>query len=149
MRCVWLVALMLLLAQPATAQVYKWVDANGVTHYDERPQSNRKSKEVDLRDASPRQPGSAGAAAASPSLQARELEFRKRQVTRAEEETRSAQQKAQRDQTCQKALAALVDLRATHRLYELDTHGERVFMSDAQRDATVAKREAEYRSNCG
>ncbi len=40
-------------APAANAQVYKWVDANGVTHYGERPQGNAKAKPVELRDASP------------------------------------------------------------------------------------------------
>lgn len=40
-------------APAANAQIYKWVDANGVTHYGERPQGNAKAKLVELRDASP------------------------------------------------------------------------------------------------
>ena len=36
----------LALAVPAFAQVYKWVDERGVTHYGERPPQGRKASEV-------------------------------------------------------------------------------------------------------
>ena len=149
MRQVWCCAIFLALMHPVSAQVHKWVDANGVTHYGERPPSGGKSKEVELRDASPRQSGGAGPAASSSDLKTRELEYRRRQAMRAEEETLNAQQKAQRDQACKKALASLINLRTINRLYELNERGERVYMSDAQRDDTLAKREAEYSRNCG
>ncbi|MBL8381858.1 MAG: DUF4124 domain-containing protein [Burkholderiales bacterium] len=138
----------LLLASTAPAQVYKWVDANGVTHYGERPPAAGKSREVQLRDASPRAPGG-GASAHGAQMKEKELEFRKRQALREQEETRLAQEKARRDQECRASRAELADLRATRRLYELNERGERVFMSDAQRDAEVARREAEYNRRCG
>lgn len=146
MRCFLACALFLALEMPVAAQVYKWVDANGVTHYSERPQPSGNAKELKLRDASPRQQG---AAAASPSLTDKELEFRKRQTTRSQEAAMAAQEKAVLEQKCRNARAALNDLQATHRIFERDANGERVFLSDAQRDALVAKRQAEYSRNCG
>ena len=43
----------LALAAPALAQVYKWVDERGVTHYGERPPQGGKASEVPDRLASP------------------------------------------------------------------------------------------------
>jgi hypothetical protein len=40
-------------AAPALAQVYKWVDERGVTHYGERPPQGGKASEVPDRLASP------------------------------------------------------------------------------------------------
>jgi len=40
-------------ALPVSAQVYKWVDENGVTHYGERPAQGRKATEVPDRLATP------------------------------------------------------------------------------------------------
>lgn len=134
-------------APDATAQVYKWVDANGVTHYSERPQGNAKAKPLELRDASPQAPGAAKPAAQS-NLQSQEIEYRKRQVMRAEEETRNAKVKAQRDESCRNARAQLVNMRASGGFYRLNDAGERVYMSDAERDASLAKREAEFKANC-
>ncbi len=134
----------------AGAQVYKWVDANGVTHYGERPPEKSKSKEVRLREATPRSSNeAAGSSGYAATLKDRELEFRKRQTLRERDETRLAEEKVQRDQDCRVARAEMADLRATRRLYELNERGERVFMSDAQRDVEVARREAEYNRRCG
>lgn len=43
--------------QPALAQVYKWVDERGVTHYGERPPQGVKAREVPDKLASPAPPG--------------------------------------------------------------------------------------------
>ncbi len=137
------------LAQPAAAQIYKWVDANGVTHYGERPQAGGKSKEVELRGNAPAQPGSASPPAAGSDLKERELDFRKRKVARDEEEARTAQAKAQRDEYCRRERARMADLHDTGRLFMRDAQGERVFLSDAQRDAAVARRDAEFKKQCG
>lgn len=140
----------LVLPLVAGAQVYKWVDANGVTHYGERPPANNKSKELQLREASPRQAGEAAKGSGySSNLKDREIEFRKRQTLREREDTRVAEEKAQREQNCRVARAELADVRNTRRLYELNDRGERVFMSDAQRDAEAARLEAEYNRRCG
>src|ERR1700674_5131450 len=55
----------LALAAPALAQVYKWVDERGVTHYGERPPQGSKASEVPNRLASPA-PGGAGTDGNSP-----------------------------------------------------------------------------------
>src|SRR6266436_4789565 len=52
-------------ALPAFAQVYKWVDERGVTHYGERPPQGSKASEVPNRLASPAA-GGAGAEASNP-----------------------------------------------------------------------------------
>src|SRR5258707_3194670 len=52
-------------AAPAFAQVYKWVDERGVTHYGERPPQGSKASEVPNRLASPA-PGGAGPEANNP-----------------------------------------------------------------------------------
>jgi hypothetical protein len=45
--------ILLAAAAPAFAQVYKWVDERGVTHYGERPPQGSKANEVPNRLASP------------------------------------------------------------------------------------------------
>jgi hypothetical protein len=45
------------IAAPAYAQVYKWVDERGVTHYGERPPQGRKASEVPHRLGTPPAPG--------------------------------------------------------------------------------------------
>jgi hypothetical protein len=138
---------LLLMPVLALAQVYKWVDANGVTHYGESPPAASKSREVKLRDANPRadnapQPAAAGA------YKDRELEFRKRQAERERAEARVAEDKGARERECRTAANELNNLRSSGRIYDLNEKGERVWLSDAQRDSAIAKHEAEYNRRC-
>ena len=133
------------LASAAPGQVYKWVDAKGVTQYSEKPPADGKSKTVDVRESSPRP---AGATASASSLKDRELDFRKRQTAREESEARAAQEKTRRDAGCKKARAELINLQNTSRLYQLNERGERIFMSSTERDASVARYEADVNRYC-
>jgi len=45
------------IASPTYAQVYKWVDERGVTHYGERPPQGRKASEVPHKLGTPPAPG--------------------------------------------------------------------------------------------
>lgn len=138
---------MMLCCTAASAQVYKWKDASGVTHYGSQPPANVKNSELKLKDSST----SSGANSAPPenaSLKQKELDFRKRQAQREQDETRLAQERAKRDEDCRAARLQLADLRLSGRVYELNDRGERVFMSDTQRDAEIARREAEYNRRC-
>jgi len=135
-----------LLAAPAAAQVYKWVDGAGVTHYSEKPPETGKSKEVQLHGATP--------AGASPnpgldaSLQERDRAFRQRQAAREQDEAKQAKDRARLEQQCKSERNALADMRQISRLYEMNDKGERVFLTDAQRDEKLASRQAEYDKFC-
>ena len=141
-------AMLLLALTSAHSQVYKWVDSKGVTHYSERPPADGKSKSVELREATPRPTGPGAAAPASASLKDQEIEFRKRQLVRDQAEANAAQEKARRDAACKKSRAQLINLQNTPLMYNLNERGERVFMSAAERDASVARYEAEVNRNC-
>ena len=62
---------------PASAQVYKWVDEKGTTHYGERPPPGKKAREVQQRLANP---GPAPGKQAQPNWTEKELEFRGRRI---------------------------------------------------------------------
>lgn len=148
MRVVWLAACVCLLwFVPAAAQVYKWVDGNGVTHYGEKPPAASKSREVKLHDA--KAPAAAPAPAGTPAYKDREIEFRKRQAERERDETKASADRASKQRECQVARNELSNLRASGRVYELSERGERVWMSDARRESEVGRLEAEYNRHCG
>jgi len=84
--------LTLLFATAASqAEIYKWVDANGKTHYSEKKDDAGKAKveEVKIRPS----PDSANATSAQ-SWQDQEIEFRKRQMQKQEEEAQAAKANA-------------------------------------------------------
>jgi hypothetical protein len=139
----------LLLPCLAAAQVYKWVDANGVTHYGEQPPASVRSREIKLRDSGPKAAGESAPLGNAGTYKERELEFRRRQAQREVDEARLAQERAVRDRQCGAARLSLADLRTVGKLYDLNERGERVWMSDTQRDSEIARREAEYNRKCG
>ena len=134
------------LAAPAAAEVYKWVDEKGVTHYGEKAPPNHKSRQVIIRDSGPRQGVAPDDAAAT--LKDKDIQFRQRQTLREQEEVKVAQEKAARDRWCRAARMQLGDLKTMRRIYDLDDKGERVYKSDAERDAELASREAELNQRC-
>lgn len=149
LRAAPLVALFALtLAGPLGAQVYKWVDSNGVTHYGSAPPAAGKSKEVPIKDPSARAGGEAGGSAYANSLKSKETEFRKRQVQREQDEARVAEEKTKRDTECRRIRADISDLRNVPRLIETNEKGERVFISDAKRESELARQEAELQRRC-
>ena len=134
----------------AQAQVYKWKDANGVTHYGEKPPEGGKSKEVHLSNSAPAggpEAPNAGSQS-SQNLQEREREFRRRQVARETAEAKRQADQKNLDAKCQYASGRLAEMRKAGRVYNYNANGQREYMDDKQRDALVAQREQEYAQYC-
>ena len=143
MFCFWLVLL------PAYAQVYRWVDEKGVTHYGERAPQGRKAQEVENKLANP--PGAKSASAKPPSWQDQESEFQGRRLKAeqaAQAEAKKHAQEANQRRACNEARDNLVRMRASSRMYKLNEKGERVYESEQQRDATIARYEQLIATRC-
>ena len=141
--CLWLVCL------PASAQVVKWVDERGVTHYGERAPQGRKGQEVQNKLANP--PPSAGAASKAPSWQEQEQEFqgRRQQAEQAQQaEAKKQAQDANQRIACLNARDDLVRMKAATRMYKLNDKGERVYDSDQDREAAISRQEQLIASRC-
>lgn len=84
-RCSLSICLALLFASAAShAEIYKWVDANGKTHYSERKDDAGRAKAVELKAASP---AKSTTATDSPAeyWQDQERQFRQRQIQKQTE----------------------------------------------------------------
>ena len=149
----------LCLALPASAQMYKWVDANGKVQYsDKPPPSNVKTEK--LRSAAPAPAPAAPAAGdakgdakkdaaqAGPKTAAeQEQAFRKRQLdaAKAQQEEEQKQVAARVNaENCKKAKAAVANLQLGGRQVRMDDKGERVFLDEQQiaQELAAAKQEA-------
>lgn len=76
--------LLLLWSSGSQAEIYKWVDANGRTHYSERKEAAGTANAVELRVKS--EPRSGQAAQSSPQYwQEQEIQFRQRQAEKPNE----------------------------------------------------------------
>ena len=133
------------LAVPAGAQVYKWVDEKGVTHYGERAPQGAKAREVEQHLANP---APAPGKATPPDWKAQELEFRRRRIESEQAESRQEQQDAANRRYCNEARDRLARLKAAHRIYRLDDKGQRVYESDDERQASVAQLEQQIAQRC-
>ena len=146
-------------AAPAFAQVYKWVDERGVTHYGERPPQGSKASEVPNRLASPA-PGGAGAEANKPSpapggagaeankpkdpSQVRAKEQDPRQGPIKSESAQEAQA-AKRQQLCDQQRALLEHLKQSPPSYALNEKGERIPLDNS---AAIARQEKLAAEQC-
>ncbi|MEN0107094.1 MAG: DUF4124 domain-containing protein [Pseudomonas sp.] len=126
MRAVLLFAL--LLPGLATAQIYKWTDAQGAVHFSERPVQGATEVEVKPqvmeRDDSTRQ------------REERTQNFYKaRRDERAVAEQRAQKAGADQAKTCHELRNELRSFPPGRAYYSLNDKGERVYYSDQQLDA--------------
>ena len=133
------------LAFAASAQVYKWVDETGTTHYGERPPQGNKAREVEQRLTNP---GPAPGKAVQPSWKDKDLEFRSRRIETEQAEAKQTQQEAADREACNQARDSLAQMKSARRLYQLDDKGERVYQSDEQRQASVAQLDGLVAQRC-
>ena len=133
-------AALLALLPSANAQMYKCVDARGVTFYSDKPQPGCKGDKVDIQ-ASP--PLGGGAAPRPPqSFAGQDAEFKRRQIERDQAELQEKQQVAMR---CAKLRNEYSVLASGGRIYQRNSLGERVYLEDSTRDTRLAQLKEEMR----
>ena len=136
----------LLAATAVSAQVYEWKDAQGKTHYSDKPPVGTAQVQ---KIAAPE--SSAPSNSAEKTTADRELEFRKRQ-----KDAQESAEKAKKDQAastdqkdnCEKARRALEVLESGERIALRDGQGERYYLDDAQRQQETAKARQLIQANC-
>jgi len=147
----WLPALLLaggLSAQ--AAQVYKWTDDKGVTHFSAQPPEGQKANEVDVKVAPQINGGSAptyqmpnGAQQPSVSndLQQQELDRKVRAQVREEQ--------ARIQAYCEQARQNLAQLRNNPRIQIQSGRGETRRLTEEEREQRAADTQLSIEQNCG
>jgi len=143
-------AVLALLAPAAAAQVFKWVDESGRTHYGEKPPPGVKATEVGVPP-----PPSGAAAPPPPSWKDKELEMKRQRIERDQREDQSRQREAAEKQKaearkndCENARSYLENLERGVRYYNRDAKGERVFMEEQERAAAIETAKKRIRERC-
>jgi hypothetical protein len=136
--------LCVLVVLPAAAEgVYKWVDAQGRTHFGSAPPPGQRTEQLSSHSAAP----DAAPAQGNRSWQEQlELSNQRREQVREKQqaEARSEQDNRQR---CLAAREALESLDRGGARYYLNAQGEREYINDTQRQAardTASQRVATY-----
>ncbi|MBR0565197.1 DUF4124 domain-containing protein [Azoarcus sp. L1K30] len=136
-----LLMLALLAALPASAEIYKWKDADGKVHFSDTPPPSGAVKTI--REAAPAsarpagtQDGKSADASKPKTLAEKELEFRQRRAAEAEAQAKAEKESAdaaQRKRACEDARSNLAALNSGQRIGRYGSDGQRVILDDAAR----------------
>jgi hypothetical protein len=132
-------------ANAVHAQMYKCVDARGVTAYSDKPCPDGKGKEVDIHGQPPIS-GKIETYGTDPA--AAERDFRKRQQQRDREQQQEAAAAEARKRRCAQLQAEHQRWLSVNRVTVADSKGERRFMDDAERQAKIAQLETGIAREC-
>jgi ATPase subunit of ABC transporter with duplicated ATPase domains len=138
------------------AELYKWVDENGVVHYSQTPPENAQTEEVEVQEQYPDTGPPAGASVYTELIEQqkkrRELEQQREAEEKANQDTRELEA-ARTVQDCARAIHALDTLRkqcpvfydgagflraACPRQAYSYYEGERTYVEDAERQELIA-----------
>jgi 3-oxoacyl-ACP reductase-like protein len=139
MRTFFLTASLLIGITPVclAAQIYKWVDAQGVTHFDAQPPQGREATTVVTPSSPAERPPTPSGSSTIGDQQAIDKSV-KRQV---------AEQQAQLKVFCDQARTNLAQLQNNPRLRE-DVDGEMRRLTDEQRQERTAEAQRQIAKNC-
>ncbi|MFG6208105.1 DUF4124 domain-containing protein [Pseudomonas retamae] len=121
----------------SAAQIYKWVDAQGVTHFDAQPPAGQPSTTVQTPSAPPAQPSAMPGSGVLGDQKAIDNKVKK-QV---------AEQQAQLQAFCEQARTNLAQLQNNPRLRE-EVEGQLKRLDDAQRQERIAEAQKQIEQNC-
>ena len=118
----------------AAQAMYKWVDEKGVTHFSEQPPPDAKATKVTPKVTPPSNPGSYNPDA----WKAQEGEAKKRTVQRRKDGDLEDRQRAVRASNCGTARNRLATLQESNEVIRYNDKGEKVFLSEKERNEQIA-----------
>ena len=143
------IVITILFLSPMTGQseIYKWVDENGMVHFDDRPGSGNKEK-IEIKT-------TGTSSSPNTELQDRvEQEKKLLEIFEEERHEKKLKQAEQREEKkkLEKKCAEAKDYKRTldesSRLYFLDENGDRVHVSAEEKDAEIREIKEFIRKNC-
>ena len=130
------------------AEMYKTVDANGVTSYSDHPLSSA-SKRISVQVTEGNQQEAARISKEQAIIAADATAQAQQSQRQAEDQKKKAAQEAQQKQRCESARARYAMFAAGGRIFKSDTQGNRVYYSDSEIDEQRALSKAAMDSACG
>jgi len=135
-----------LMAAPAAATMYKWVDANGrVVYSDQPPPANVKSEIVNP----PPPPANPNAARELEDQDAANKQKEKKRAEDAKAAEKAQQTVQRRREACANALGQLKALQANNEnFFRFNDKGEKVYYNDEMRRQELGRQQEIVRENC-
>lgn len=146
----------LLVSVPVQAEVYKWVDGQGRTHYGDAPPVKTKAQALDIQSTSPQASGSPGDA--QPETAAEDVRVRQERIYKAlrdkriqhEKTVAEAKKKAEdHAQACLRAKNRIEHMKKIGTFYTENPDGTVTYLSDKEGDAHRREALQSYEKNCG
>lgn len=141
--------LTLLVLSPAVsvAEVYRWVDEDGRTHFGDRPPTQAASQEVKVESAPARVDNSARdrQQKVNAFLEQKQQERDQQRAADAKAEKRAAK----RAEQCTKLRARLKHMDSISTFYNLNEQGERVFVSESENTRIRERFRKKVEESCG
>ncbi len=144
----------LLVAAPAAAQMYKWVDKDGKVRYGDTPPLGTKATLMRGAASAASAPAPAGKAAGkgalSPAEQEKEYRQRQEEARKASDKVQQDQQaKSERNEGCERSQEYLRTLESGQRIARSNPNGERYYLTEDQVAQETAKARAAVAKACG
>jgi len=138
---------MVFVAFAASAQVYKWVDEKGVSHYSETPPPDGNAAKIELKSSTGNPPPVPQTDWKQKDLDAREKRIEKEQQAKQREAQEKIDASARRN-NCRATRRRLDDLETPGAVFERNDKGEKVYLDDAQREREIAVLQANAKKYC-
>ncbi len=143
----WLTLALFIAATANAAKVYKWVDEEGITHYDEQAPKGKDYQQITTSGAPPSD---------SAKAQKKLAENREQNATKKETQLDFETQKKMRDEqarvrqeNCKNAQANLTTLKQNARIRMLGEDGEFHYLSEEDKQKQMENAQAIIDDNCG
>ena len=134
----------------ANAEVYKWVDKNGKVHYGDNPTAGLPSVEVNIDHSQlPADSGDVDEELSREEKRERLLESMEEERFEKEEQRKKQAEKKKRDRKkCIYYKDRMRNFKRANALYKLDKDGNRVYMSDSQRQKSTRNLQKKINRYC-
>ena len=121
----------------AHAEVYRWVDEQGTMHFSDKPNRHTSAEKIEIKTGAVNKDAS----------QERRLKDQKHLLSVLEEERKIKQQKQiekqkkkeEKKKSCKKARETLNEYLTSGQLYDLDKEGNKIYLSDDEREQEIKK----------
>lgn len=146
MRRSWLLICAFAVSLPTMgAGVYKWVDEQGNVHYTQTPPADKPVERFETR---PEPVDSEAALKKLEEQKEKSDSFFKDRAKQAEEKAKAEEEATKRGEHCKRARENLEKLETTIRLFQSDEQGNRVRMTEEERQAGIAKAKSQIKEFC-
>ncbi|VAW68163.1 hypothetical protein MNBD_GAMMA10-2249 [hydrothermal vent metagenome] len=144
MRLLILVPILMLASFNLSAEIYKWVDEQGKTHYGDKPVNNAQQMEVDIEIKGNINTGQTRENRRKNLIDA----FEEDRLREKKEKQKRKEKKEKHERKCRSAKDRLRRYERARYLYDIDSSGSRIVVPEAQRQKSTEALRQQVKKYC-